>query len=337
MIEEALTYSEKGLYFNDGQDLFFLANGDKKCKFLEHLTYKDDMSTETRNFGNFKSYIERPVAGDITLAYGEKLYYTSLYEDIQGNKKIRVNTLDQIGKNKQKLLEISFEPYNLLINEGKILMCEFAKNDKCKIHLYDQNLKEKIIEMPYTVSSLYSGDSCFFFVADEMKDGIYKEYLYKIDYEGNTTLIEQINGNIVFVGDNSYILLEFINGDEKNTKSILKNMKGEILKEEIERNIMFVDDNYYYTEAKGSKQAYGRYTLDGKLDKELIPQDQLGKMGQAVFSKEKDYESIERVIGDEFLVRQLDRTKGFLIYIMGSFKTGKFRIIDSSALELKYE
>lgn len=333
MIEYALTYSDKGIYFNDGMDLYYMPRNGDKLTFLEHLIYQDDKPISMDEAGNYSYYQEMPGAHNLTLNMGESLYYTAFYEDIKGNKYYSLNRLNNLGKNREILLKLNYEPRNFLVHKNHILISEYSINNSTRLHIYDSRFNEKTIEVPWDIGEIYAGEQGFNCVGDKKINEKLISCLEHIDFDGNEKILDQINGNISFCSNKYYILISFINNDENKTKSILKNMDGSIIREEKDRDIVFVDDNYYYTESKGDKQIYGRYNLNGSLNAELIPSETLGKMGEAIYSREKDFDSIERIIGDEFLIRQLDRQKGYLIYIMGSFKTGKFRIIDSSALE----
>lgn len=331
---DGLTWSDKGWYFNNGLALYFLPKGSSRFIFLEHLIYKDDQAIPQEETGYYKSYQDSPACHDSLINLDDKLFYMSSYEDVEGNKKYFLNCLNAGGRERAQLLELSFDPYAFLVNQGHILVTEFAQDGACQIHLYNPQLKEKLVTLPKNVNKLYAAEQGFYLVTDEQRDDVYMESLYQLDFEGDFTLLDEVGGFVSFVSGDYYVLNERIGGEEEKTRSILKKMNGQVVLEDPDRDICFVDDQYYYTEAKGPVQVYARYHLKGDLDAVLVPSEALGSLGQPIISEDKDFDGIERILGDEFLVRQLDRDRGQLIYILGSFASGDFKILDSSAMEI---
>lgn len=322
-----IAFDDKGMYLARDGALYYKDKAADQFVFLTYLCYADDQPIENLDEVQMESYREDLAAYSTIILYDQHLYFITRYSDIEGQNKYYLNRVDSAGQNKERLTELTFEPAMFVINQGHVLITGFSTEDNLDLHLFSPSLEEKVIETGTYVGNMYPIDGGFLFDTVESDENSYKEALNKLDYEGQVTKVDEVEGNVVFATDKYYILCQFLEPDAEKTKYLIKDYEGKVLVEEEDEEIVFVDDNYYYTESKGEVQEYGRYHLDGKLDSKIIPSQKLENLGRSIFKEQSDFDSIARVIGDKILSAQLDEVTNILTYFTGSFETGEFQVL----------
>ena len=330
MTEQNIAYSEDGLYLlSDFGDLYYMEKDDDKFVFLNYLNYKDDKPIKMGEEGDIKNYSEYPF-GNIIHYLDGNLYYLAEYRNVENVVNFNLYKLDKTGGNREKILTIKHEPYNFLFSNNHFISIELDKDNNSIVHIYDKDENEKIITFDKWLSSIYALDDSFIVIGDEYVDGVYMETLYRIYFDGTYEEIDKANGNFIFADKDKYILSEFIDNNDMDTISYIKDYDGNILTENKEINISYLDDKYYYGESKNMPMEYFRYTYDNELDSKISPYQKLGQIGEAVMIDQMDYDLIYRIVYGNTLTMQYDRGKGERIYILGNFDTGEFTVINNS-------
>lgn len=325
-----IAFNDDGIYLVIDENLYYKEKSENNFVFLEPLSYVDDKPKTSD--GGMKSYRET-FSGESIVYYDNHIYFVTEYSDIEGSVKYFLNRVDKSGNNKERILEIKYLPYNLLINKGNIIMTELVTSEISRIHIYSNNFDEKTYEGKGYIGNIYPVENGFLFDEGQSEDGKYIEHLNKIDFDGKVKEIDKLNGNFVFATDKYYVTCSYIDGDPENNIHYIKDYEGNTIVEEKDLKIRFVDEKYYYTQTKDKIQKYGRYNLDKTLDSEIVPSEHLDNLGRSLFNRGTDFDSIVRVIGDSIISYQISDKTGYPVYFMGSFKTGEFTVLSNEYLD----
>jgi len=296
--------SEDGIYYvPDYQNTLYFAENDGTSYPLTSLVFLDGEPADPGYVDviEFDQYYDQCMLGSPIVYYDDKVLYLSLYENIEGEQKYRLNAVVKDGSGWKTILELTFEPYFFMICDAYIVVSERdSYGTGGDIHVFDFSGKElALITNDESVMNLYVGDG----------NGYVRtmENLYRISFSDMT--LEKVNqeeGVYLFVNDGKAAYYTYPENFEETDDWSLLPIHAGIMDLESGQEVLgledciidYFDENYIY--AVKLKEEHSRFLVmdwQGNVVSEIVPYESLGESAvtQLVIMQEEDFGDIVRV------------------------------------------